>query len=497
MRAKRALAALLALVLFATPMFASAGIFADLGSMVMSNSSAPSTLSTQDRIGLFAGGFSMHSPIQAVNLITFDPPRIDAGCGGIDLFGGSFSFINGQQLIQIFREVAANAAGLAFKAAIKSIAPSLDALISEFQALLQNMNNLAKNSCQLAHLLVDPAENALSNAVNGDGNVAGTQDNMFSDAFGGLTSYLSQANQFLSQQSQNNPKSGNGLVKTVVSSGASAIMGMAGLQNIDGSSDNPTDPNSLNNQILYSLLGYRVDAVPCNSLNADGAPPATTTPANNTVGQVSCSGPALMTLDAIVKGGGTGAADPTTPPLKLYQCQNPSGSVFGGIDNQPCTIMQVKDFNYPGIQGYVNTMLFGNADPALPATANSIVGEANGGASTNFTPAQIQFIHQMGTPLAALLTKTSNPNTRAGIARRLQPLIVDCIASRMGEVLFKGANLIQTTTGFSLDDDQKKNIASLRTDYLAYQSRCDEGDTLHKIVGELNDDAKLMSTSNR
>lgn len=265
---------------------------------------------------------------------------------------------------------------------------------------------------------------------------------------------------------------------------------------MDGSSDDPTNPNSLNNKILYGLLGFEIDAVPCNSLNAGGAAPSTNTPANNTVGQVTCSGPALVTLDSIVKGGGTGSMYPDTP-LQLYTCQNPSGSVFGGIDNQPCTIMQTSNFNYQGIQGYVNTMLFGNADPSTAITSTSIVGEVNSGASTTFTPAQIQFIHQMGTPLESLLTRTSNPNTRAAIARRLQPLIVDCVASKIGEVLFKGANMIQTTTGFDLNADQKKNIANLRADYMSYQSKCDDADAMHKIVAELNDDARLMSTSNR
>ncbi|MCX4151028.1 MULTISPECIES: conjugal transfer protein TraH [Paraburkholderia] len=493
MRAKHLLAAA---VLAIAPVFATAGILADLGSMVMSNSTAPSTMSTQDRVGMFMGGFSMRTPIQNVHLLTFDPPRIDAGCGGIDLYGGSFSFINGAQLIQIFRNVAANAAGLAFKAAIKAISPSLDALLSEFQALLQNMNNLSKNSCQLAHLLVDPAENALSNAVNGDGTVSSTQSNAFTDGMASLTGYLSQANSYLKNVSSNSPKQGNQVVKTVISSGASSIMGMAGLTNVDGTSDNPTDPNSLNNQLLYALLGYKINGVPCSSQNQDGTPASTSTPPNNSVGQVMCSGPKLITLDSIFKGGGIGSPYPNAA-LQLYQCQNPSGSVFGGIDNQPCTIMQTRDFNYQGVQGYVRTMLFGSPDPSQIATSSSIVGEFNGGTSTSFTPQQIQFIHQMGTPLMALLSKTSNPGTRTAIAQRLEPLIEQCVTAQIGEVLYRGANLIQTSTGFDLDKDQKDNIEQLRTDYLRYQNFCNEADSMHKIVGELNDDARLMSTSNR
>ena len=91
---------------------AHAGIMTDMTQLIMSNSSAPSTMSTMDRTGVFGGSFEMRAPITAINLVAFDPPRIDAGCGGIDLYGGSFSFINSQQLVQIFRAVAQNAVGL-------------------------------------------------------------------------------------------------------------------------------------------------------------------------------------------------------------------------------------------------------------------------------------------------------------------------------------------------------------------------------------------------
>ena len=487
---------LVAVVLALCPVFAFAGIFADLGSMVMSNTTAPGTMSTKDRVGLFMGNFQMRTPIQAVNLVTFDPPRIDAGCGGIDLYGGSFSFINGQQLITIFRQVAADAAGLAFKAAIKAISPSLDALITEFQTLLQNLNNLAKNSCQLAHMIVDPATSELSNAVNGDGNVGSTDSGLFSDDFASLTNYLSDANQYLKQQSSNNPKSGNGLAKTVVASGGSSIMGLAGLSNVDGSSDDATNPNSLNNEILYALLGYHIDAVPCNSENQAGTASTTSTPANNSVGQVTCSGPALITLDDIVKGGGTGSIESATP-LQLYKCVNPDGSVSGGIDDQICTQMQVFSFNYQGIQGWVNTELFGQADPAQGATSGSIIGQANSGQSTQFTTSQIQFMQQSGVPLAALLAKTSNPNTRVAIAERLAPHIVDCVASRIGEVLYKGAMSIQTSTGYDITKEQTDHIKELRTDYLAKENACNNSDALFKIVSEINEDTRLMTTSTR
>jgi conjugative transfer pilus assembly protein TraH len=332
--------------------------------------------------------------------------------------------------------------------------------------------------------------------VNGDGNVGSTDSGLFSDDFASLTNYLSDANTYLKQQSSNNPESGNGLAKTVVASGGSSIMGLAGLSNVDGSSDDATNPNSLNNEILYALLGYHIDAVPCNSENQAGTASTTSTPANNSLGQVTCSGPALITLDDIVKGGGTGAIESATP-LQLYKCGNPDGSVSGGIDDQICTQMQVFSFNYQGIEGWVNTELFGQADPAQGATSGSIIGQANSGQSTQFTTSQIQFMQQSGVPLAALLAKTSNPNTRIAIAERLAPHIVDCVASRIGEVLYKGAMSIQTSTGYDITKEQTDHIKELRMDYLAKESACNNSDVLFKIVSEINEDTRLMTTSTR
>ncbi|VZZ91554.1 conjugal transfer protein TraH [Escherichia coli] len=38
-------------------------------------------------------------------------PDINAGCGGIDAYLGSFSFINGEQLQRFVKQIMSNAAG--------------------------------------------------------------------------------------------------------------------------------------------------------------------------------------------------------------------------------------------------------------------------------------------------------------------------------------------------------------------------------------------------
>ncbi len=41
-------------------------------------------------------------------------PDINAGCGGIDAYLGSFSFINGEQLQRFVKQIMSNAAGYFF-----------------------------------------------------------------------------------------------------------------------------------------------------------------------------------------------------------------------------------------------------------------------------------------------------------------------------------------------------------------------------------------------
>ncbi len=48
---------------------------------------------------------------QNVQLISMTLPDINAGCGGIDAYLGSFSFINGEQLQRFVKRIMSNAAG--------------------------------------------------------------------------------------------------------------------------------------------------------------------------------------------------------------------------------------------------------------------------------------------------------------------------------------------------------------------------------------------------
>ena len=127
----------------------------------MSNVTNVSAYQTQRR-GVLAGGrVSGRTAIMDESIFNLSLPSWKAGCGGIDLFNGSFSFINAEQLTALSRAIMANAAGYAFQLALDNAFPSGKAIMSTLQKQMQSMNQFMGNSCQLAQGLVNDTANLL------------------------------------------------------------------------------------------------------------------------------------------------------------------------------------------------------------------------------------------------------------------------------------------------------------------------------------------------
>lgn len=177
---------------------ASANIQSQMDSMFdsMSSTTEPGAYETATR-GVIAGGsMRIRNKIATTPVVSFRPPSLQAGCGGIDMFAGSFSFINAQQFVQTLRSVASNAVGVAsgyaFKLALNAMGPTVHNVIQNLQEVMQKMNELMSNSCQLATGLVTDTFSAfganLDNKDKQKSAVAGLADNfesMFSTGFSG------------------------------------------------------------------------------------------------------------------------------------------------------------------------------------------------------------------------------------------------------------------------------------------------------------------------
>ena len=84
---------------------ASADINKALGGLYdgMSATSPAGVWETQRRGVISGGGLRVRTPIVTESSLNIQTPTLDGGCGGIDMFAGSASFISADQLIALFR----------------------------------------------------------------------------------------------------------------------------------------------------------------------------------------------------------------------------------------------------------------------------------------------------------------------------------------------------------------------------------------------------------
>lgn len=130
------------------------------------------------------GSLYLRTPVRNYALASVSPPSFRAGCGGIDLFAGSFSFINKEQFVALLRNIGNNALGAAFNMALCSMSPDLCDLLKYLQDQVAKMNQLNVNSCQAAEGLVTAAGSLLTDRTQEkEGKIAGAQLNLFGDVF--------------------------------------------------------------------------------------------------------------------------------------------------------------------------------------------------------------------------------------------------------------------------------------------------------------------------
>jgi len=126
----------------------------------LTNGSSPTAHLGQRRGVLSGGSLVVRNRIMQTQPIAMVPPSFSAGCGGIDLYGGSFSFINMNQFVTLMRSIAANAGGYAFQLAINAMCPDCGNVMTDLQKKIQQFNQLFSNSCQLAQGIVNDGVSA-------------------------------------------------------------------------------------------------------------------------------------------------------------------------------------------------------------------------------------------------------------------------------------------------------------------------------------------------
>ena len=176
--------ALLAALL--TPVAGSADVGRAMDQFVADAGGAATVTGPSAFAGQSAGYYSLGNiwtrfPQKTTSIANLQLPSARAGCGGIDLFAGSFSFINSSEIVAMLKAVANNAVGFAFKLAIDTVCPECSKVMDELAQKAQLMNSLNIQSCEAAQALVgsvwpkgDLADKAICEAI-------GNSQGIFSD----------------------------------------------------------------------------------------------------------------------------------------------------------------------------------------------------------------------------------------------------------------------------------------------------------------------------
>lgn len=280
--------------------------------------------------------------ISSPTLVSFTPPGIKAGCGGIDMWGGSFSFISGKQLEALGKNIASNAMGYAFELALSNFPDGKNA-IQTMRNIVNAINKMSLDSCTAARNIVD-AVTGRNNKANTDAGLIGAGDGTFSDFFASITSPNGAIGKVSKEQLKKRTEfKPNPIWHTIKTAGvagwfpggnndfAHSIMSMTGALIMQKKEANPDDPESEEEVIateyiaptldVYKLVeGGLVEIITCNNDDCD----------DTSVSTIKLNGFYYRIFNALAKDGGildklyTGTDPFTDDEQKLLKALKPN-----------------------------------------------------------------------------------------------------------------------------------------------------------------------------
>jgi conjugative transfer pilus assembly protein TraH len=127
------------------------------------------------RRGFYTGGsFSARWPQNNDHPVTISKPGMKAGCGGIDLFMGGFSFTSMDYLGKKLQNIMNMAPAVAFSIALSTLAPQVDKQLKEFNKMIDDLNKLQLDDCKSAQTLVSLAASPFTPEAQGGADAAAT-----------------------------------------------------------------------------------------------------------------------------------------------------------------------------------------------------------------------------------------------------------------------------------------------------------------------------------
>jgi len=263
-----------------------------------SNITSPQAYHGQ-QAGYYTGGsIFTRSQVRDVQLVQVELPSYRAGCGGIDLYSGGFSFVKYDDLVKLMQNVMNNSASYAFTLAMETATPALANVMKYINDKASEINRANINSCETAEALVGgawPRTRASQQQVCRD--IGGSQGGLFDD-WAQARQKCGVGDEFSNtmDKARNDPRyknmvfdSGNVVWKVIKQNDllkgddelAQFFMSLSGTVIISriGSGDNaPVNYDALpglmdkdQNNLIHALLeGGEVNIYKCDTLDEDG-----------------------------------------------------------------------------------------------------------------------------------------------------------------------------------------------------------------------------------
>lgn len=116
--------------------------------------SGPGHYEGSQRNYYYGGTISIKNRTASDNLFTVSPPKIKAGCGGINIFTGGLGFLDFDRLVQKLQNILAAAPAAAFEIALQTLCEPCKNIIAELESISDALNGMQLDECKASKALV-------------------------------------------------------------------------------------------------------------------------------------------------------------------------------------------------------------------------------------------------------------------------------------------------------------------------------------------------------
>lgn len=401
---------------------------------------------TQRRGGWVGGSTHVRIPNRSVSVLSLTAPRLEAGCGGVDMTFGAFGFIDGDEIIQLLKTIGQQAKALLFQIAIDTINQMLGNLMKEFQQKVQSLNEMFKNSCDIAEGIVqgvkDPQE-AIANVTKkweerrSIANGAKTEWDRIKSEFTDPMAALKKA-MASTETRKKNPGVHNAVVSAALATRSTAGM-MYGFSTVTGSSE----ANGVAITMLMNMTGTMLPP-PSTSCNAGDLQSVGATSSKACSQQFVDVPPTITKVSDLMNPGG----------LEINVCADAAFSegswktYMSNMDRSECTTLRKAKMSvmFPGTKAMVNHILFGvkKADATQAekeASSRGIVAFLQGRTGANKpTDEEIRFLNSTPLPvMGSLMRVQRSPAAMFQVANMMSDIIAADFAVTMADDMVRSA----------------------------------------------------------